>query len=159
MKYLALFMSQMLILEELEIKKSSHRVHKDESVGRSIQDAVGVLVSGELKAEGVSHTSLQTHRLRRDHEPGANSQHTVYIQSFSVYVSLHVFGATNLAPADMETMSLSSSGMVFPQGLLVGIGPGRITVIRTSSQSRGIWIESVFCMVNMQIMKHGSMTL
>lgn len=32
--------------------------------------------------------------------------------------------------------------MVFPQGLLVGIGPGRITEIRTSSQSRGIYEES-----------------
>lgn len=32
--------------------------------------------------------------------------------------------------------------MVFPQGLLVGIGPGRITEIRTSSQSRGICEES-----------------
>lgn len=45
----------------------------------------------------------------------------------------------DLDPAGSETKSLSSSGMVFPQGLLVGIGPGRITVIRTSSHSLGIW--------------------
>lgn len=31
--------------------------------------------------------------------------------------------------------------MVFPQGLLVGIGPGRFTEIHTSSQSRGIYEE------------------
>lgn len=47
-------------------------------------------------------------------------------------------GATDLAPAGKERTSLSSSGMVFPQGLLVGMGPGRTTVILTSSQSLGI---------------------
>lgn len=47
-------------------------------------------------------------------------------------------GAADLAPAGRNTLSLSSSGMVFPQGLLVGMEPGRITEIRTSSQSRGI---------------------
>ena len=48
----------------------------------------------------------------------------------------------DLAAAGRNTLSLSSSGMVFPQGLLVGIGPGRISETRTSSQSRGIYVEA-----------------
>ena len=45
----------------------------------------------------------------------------------------------DLDPEGRETVSRSSAGMVFPHGLLVGIGPGLTTFIRTSSQSRGIY--------------------
>jgi len=46
---------------------------------------------------------------------------------------------TDLALEGSDTVSRSSAGMVFPHGLLVGMGPGLITITRTSSQSRGIF--------------------
>lgn len=68
----------------------SHRVHEEDSVGRSVEDTVGVLIASELKAEGVSDTSLQTHRLRRDHKPGASTSNTQLTVSDCVCVSLTV---------------------------------------------------------------------
>lgn len=60
-------------------EKESDRVHKEDSVGCSVEDTVGILVASELKANGVRYTSFQTHRLRGDHKPedkkAAHSSH------------------------------------------------------------------------------------
>lgn len=57
------------ILEDWGKNNWSHRVHKENSVSRSVEDTVGILIPSELKAERVSDTSLQTHRMRKDHKP------------------------------------------------------------------------------------------
>lgn len=117
--------------------KVPHRIHEEDGVGSSDEDAVGILVACELKAKCVDHIPLQTHRLRRNHKPTTGSSHQHSCRQTEGYDG--EYGeVTDLAPAGRDTRSLSSSGMVFPQGLLVGIGPGRMTDICTSSQSRGI---------------------
>lgn len=47
----------------------SYRVHKKDSIGCSVENAVGILIACELKAKGVSHTPLKTYWVRWDHKP------------------------------------------------------------------------------------------
>ena len=68
--------------------KRAHRVHEEDGAGGSADNAVSILIARELKAEGIGHAPLQTHRMGEDHEPGGPQEHSEPTHSVRVCVLL-----------------------------------------------------------------------